>query len=160
VDAQDPLPESNWFYRRVFLFGLTIAAVIGCVWVIWPLRVLAYQGNRDAIMGVIDLPFYLLGVIVINTIFYTVAPSGEQVAKMFNLASLLSRGASWMTTSAAAAPGGGQVTVTTRAVGVPAATDAPGGGIGGISLNDDAPPPVASMAAMIGNLPWNQGNKS
>lgn len=157
VDAQDPLPESNWFWRRTFIFGLTAILIGGCAWVIWPLRVMSYQGNETALKGLIDLPFYMLGLILVNQIFYTIAPSGEQVAKMFNLSSILTRGAGWMSTATASAPGGGQVTTQTKVVGAPpSSVSSPGGGNGGTSLNVGAGPVNADTA----KLPWNKGSPS
>lgn len=155
VDLQDPLPESNWLWRRLFIFALTAIIVVACWWLLVPLRQAALQLNRDAILGAFDTIHYLFGVLVVLIIFYTVAPSGEQVAKMFNLTSILTKGAGWMASAAARAPDGRVATAQTVAgAGVvhPATVSPLEGASDGFGLpeqagayagppDDDAPPP-------------------
>ncbi len=107
IDAQDPLPESNWLWRRV----LTFLAII----VIFALMTgLGYAVHR-IVGGVIDridtmsapavaeITIRALGVIermfgwmywslLVVVTYYMVAPSAEQIAKMISAVSLLKGG--------------------------------------------------------------------
>lgn len=107
VDLQDPLPESNWFWRRVFTFLATASVIV-------MLFFLGYALNRltDGIVNRIDnmtaetvatiaiaslkaitemfrLMFWVLIVVVT---YYMVAPSAEQITKMVKTAALLKGG--------------------------------------------------------------------
>lgn len=107
VDLQDPLPESNWFWRRVFTFLATASVVV-------MLFFLGYALNRltDGVVNRIDnmtadtvakiaieamktiaemfrLMFWALIVVVT---YYMVAPSAEQITKMVKTAALLKGG--------------------------------------------------------------------
>jgi len=106
-DPQDPLPEANWLWRRVFTFValfFAFAILVG----------LGYATNRivgnivgridsmDArnvaqitvvALGVIEKMFRMMfyTVLVIIT-YYMVAPSAEQITKMIQTAGLLKHG--------------------------------------------------------------------
>lgn len=79
-DPQDPLPESNWFWRRLLAFGMVIFFA-------WQLHL---SGNRmaraaDANHAADVLLSYSKWIIVawlVTTMLYMIAPSGEQVVKM------------------------------------------------------------------------------
>lgn len=69
TDAQDPLPESKWTWRRLLVFGVTVACLLliaACVD-----RVLA----KD-LPGVI---YALLGMIGLLATYYLIAPSAEHI---------------------------------------------------------------------------------
>lgn len=80
-DPQDPLPESNWEWRRWFIFstqGLLIGALLYAL----------HQSTEMAAAWVV-------GGIIANSIFYLCAPSAEQVAKMFASVSAMKAGISF-----------------------------------------------------------------
>jgi hypothetical protein len=106
-DPQDPLPEGNWTWRRIFTFvvaGCTFAILVG----------LGYAVNRivsniveridtidavnlakitvvalNVLLAMFKMMFY---VVIVNMILYIVAPSAEQITKMIKTASLLKSG--------------------------------------------------------------------
>jgi hypothetical protein len=86
--------------------------------------------------------------------YYIIAPSGEQVVKMANLASMLKGGVSWATSSTAQAPDGTAATTQTKAQGagpdatIPAAT---GKTVLGIDLD------AVNNSPILKNMPWNRG---
>ena len=106
-DPQDPLPEANWFWRRVFVF-VALAASFGILIGLGLAtnRIVSNIVNRidsmDAVnvaqitvvaLHVIQQMFTLMfyTVIVIVT-YYMVAPSAEQITKMLQTARLLKAG--------------------------------------------------------------------
>ena len=76
MDLQDPLPESNWFWRRLFVFA-TMAVML----ILLALIVLAL-GKALAAPQLADVAFWLICLIAWMVTVYTIAPSGEQVTKM------------------------------------------------------------------------------
>lgn len=76
VDAQDPLPESNWVPRRWFCF----LALVGL------LALLAGALYLDR--GIWAVTFLLASIMVL----YLIAPSAEQATKMLATASMLKQG--------------------------------------------------------------------
>ena len=106
-DPQDPLPEANWFWRRVFVF-VALAAAFGILIGLGMAtnRIVGNIVNRidsmdarnvaqitvvalNVIQRMFTLMFYT--VIVIVT-YYMVAPSAEQITKMLQTARLLKAG--------------------------------------------------------------------
>lgn len=107
ADMQDPLPESNWLWRRVLTFLAIV--VIFCL-----MSGLAYAVHRivGGVIGridnmsaqaVADITIRALGVIeqmfgwmywslLVVVTYYMVAPSAEQIAKMIGAVSLLKGG--------------------------------------------------------------------
>ena len=93
IPSQDPFPESNWGPRRRFTFGSQIAAGL--------LISLAIMQKAPASVS-IALVVYC----VANSIFYLVAPSAEQVAKMFASLGALKSGIGFSSSSAIDVPAG------------------------------------------------------
>lgn len=92
VDLQDPLPESNWFWRRVFVFAAT-AAVMWMVWgAITRLGASAMLRPELGVPALLTLCKWLLGMIALMATYYMVAPSAEQIVKMLKTAALLRSG--------------------------------------------------------------------
>lgn len=107
ADMQDPLPESNWLWRRVLTFLAIV--VIFCL-----MSGLAYAVHRivGGVIGridnmsaqaVADITVRALGVIermfgwmywslLVVVTYYMVAPSAEQIAKMIGAVALLKGG--------------------------------------------------------------------
>lgn len=100
IDNQDPLPESNWLWRRVLVFvgmglvSLAIGVVLLLLWVLSQ-QALVIKSERsllDIIDALVKISFWLLTVLVIDRILYLVAPSAEQATKMIQTASLFKHG--------------------------------------------------------------------
>jgi hypothetical protein len=107
VDMQDPLPESNWLWRRVLTF-------VAIVFIFALMTGLGYAVHRivggviERIDGmsapaVADITIRALGVIermfgwmywslLVVVTYYMVAPSAEQIAKMISAVALLKGG--------------------------------------------------------------------
>jgi len=92
VDLQDPLPESNWFWRRVFTFVSVIVIFGILIYTIIELARIAELDPRVGINALLDLCLRLLWLQFIFVLFYMVAPSAEQVVKMIQTAGLLRSG--------------------------------------------------------------------
>lgn len=107
IDAQDPLPEANWLWRRVFtfiamalifllLFGLATATnrivtnVVGRIDTMSAIAVAEIAKQAlIAILAMFKMMFWSLLVVVT---YYMVAPSAEQITKMMQTAGLLKAG--------------------------------------------------------------------
>lgn len=83
LDPQDPLPESNWLYRRWFNFGTQAVLLL----------ILA----GASVLHEAAIAAWIVVAIICNGIFYTVAPSGEQVAKMLASVSAMKAGVNFAT---------------------------------------------------------------
>lgn len=107
VDVQDPLPESNWMWRRVLTFiamGAIFAILIGLA--IATNRIVGnVVGRIDSMsaVAVADIAKQALVVIMrmftlmfwalmVTITYYMVAPSAEQIIKMLQTAGLLKAG--------------------------------------------------------------------
>lgn len=124
ADPQDPLPESNWFWRRVFV-GVTCTALLALVW--WYADTVgkaALAGSTPAVeglVGILKLSLYLLGLV---TMLYLIAPSAEQAGKWLATISAWKGGVSTTSTAKSTAPDGSKAEATTSAgpaAGAPAA---------------------------------------
>lgn len=115
VDPQDPLPESNWFWRRVFIFALTGVLLFGVYWYVDTLATAALLLNETAIQGLISLLKIVLFLVAGNQALYLVAPSAEQAGKWLATLSAWKSGVSTSSTSTATAPDGSRATATTSA---------------------------------------------
>lgn len=88
-DLQDPLPESNWTYRRWFSIGLVVVAMALVGLIVWEMTdalLVIVNGDADAtatVNALASIAFYLVGLVLAVTVIYQIAPSGEQVVKMF-----------------------------------------------------------------------------
>lgn len=92
VDLQDPLPESNWFWRRVFVFVVTTAVL----WMVWGaidrLGTVAALRPEIGVKALLSLCKWLLAMVALMATYYMIAPSAEQVVKMMKTATLLRSG--------------------------------------------------------------------
>lgn len=106
-DPQDPLPEANWLWRRVFTFAvlaLAFGILIGLGWATNRIvgNIVGRIDNMDArnvaqitvvalnvILQMFKMMFYVVG---FNMLLYIVAPSAEQITKMIQTARLLRGG--------------------------------------------------------------------
>lgn len=127
VDPQDPLPESNWLYRRLlqatgvflfFLFMLMTLIMIGR---------LGINAQQPAIKGLVALGIALIVWRAIGDMLYLIAPSAEQITKWFATVSAWKGGVSFFSRSTAAAPDGSTAT-TTSSTSSPPSPPVPGDG--------------------------------
>lgn len=107
VDAQDPLPESNWLWRRVLTFtaiiivflimvglGYAVHRIVGAV--IEKIDTISPEAVREITVRALDVIEKMFGdmfwsLLVVVT-YYMVAPSAEQIVKMISAVSLLKGG--------------------------------------------------------------------
>lgn len=137
ADPQDPLPESAWFWRRVFVFvfgGIAVAGVGVILWMIFgigteTLRLVAKLGAlRDVrslddalkvVGGSIDalasLGFWLIILVLADRILYLIAPSAEQAAKMMATVSAWKSGVSTSSSAQSTAPDGSSASASQQA---------------------------------------------
>lgn len=89
---QDPLPESNWLWRRIFSFAVTVC----CLLMLWRglerMAAVAVLDPERGIPALSDFSFWLLCVLSLVVTYYMVAPSAEQITKMAKTATLLRSG--------------------------------------------------------------------
>ena len=77
VDAQDPLPESNFFYRRWFSYLLAIVNVAAMGYIVYKMQ------QPDSL----QVAFYCVAALHWFTItYYMIAPSAEQLARIIEAA--------------------------------------------------------------------------
>lgn len=91
-DPQDPLPESNWLWRRVFIFGISMVLVYllyGTVDRLGKIAVVQPEVGIPAFVAVVKLLILTLNAVIL---YYMVAPSAEQITKLVKTASLLKSG--------------------------------------------------------------------
>jgi hypothetical protein len=154
VDLQDPLPESNWLWRRVFVFAVT-ACVLWMVWgAITRLGASAMLRPELGIPALLSLCQWLIAMVGVMVTYYMIAPSAEQMVKMLKTAALLRSGVQVSGTQVVRTPDGS--TETAKTVGLPPAPPAPAlGAETGPSLAvdsgdaGDGPP----WAGQRGNIP-------
>lgn len=128
--GQDPLPESNWLWRRLFVFVLS-TAILALVWFkVDAVADAARAGNPAAVKGLLSILRICLGLVFTLILFYLLAPSAEQTVKMIQTAKLVRSGVTMRTTTTATSPDGSSATAVKEAG--PALADAP-----------EAPAPVA-----------------
>lgn len=91
-DPQDPLPEANWFWRRVFVFACATAIlflVYGAVDRLGAVAVVKPEVGIPAFVSIVKLLIFTVNALIL---FYMIAPSAEQITKMLKTASLLKAG--------------------------------------------------------------------
>lgn len=113
ADPQDPLPESNWLWRRVLAFA--IVGVIGWQQVMAGNRIARWGDGgspKEAIDALLNMTHWHMGVLGGVLLLYMVAPSAEQVAKILATLSAWKSGISTLTTSRVSTPAGTAETKT------------------------------------------------
>jgi len=139
VDVQDPLPETNWFWRRVYTFALSLISV-AFIW--FGLEALNSMREPDLVYRVTR---YMIGVHVLLITFYMLAPSAEQIVKLIQAAKLLHAGVPMTRSAVIETPQGGRTEVTTTA-----------GQVDTIATPNRAPePPAGGLDALPEEAPWN-----
>lgn len=92
VDPQDPLPESNFLYRRLTTWFI-VMALLALVWH----NVEALHG-LGAVDGLVEITKWLIALTGIVSTYYLIAPSAEQVVRIIQTARVLRQGIGAATT--------------------------------------------------------------
>lgn len=105
VDVQDPLPESNFFWRRVFAYvgSAALLALLGYV---------IFKMEEPESLRLAAL--YLAVLLWFSITYYMIAPSAEQIVRIIQAAKVLKAGVP-ISRSARAETDQGSVEVTTQA---------------------------------------------
>lgn len=106
ADVQDPLPESTWFWRRVFVFVVTAFACWQTHRAIDRLADIAVVNPAIGVPAFVDLLHWLLFLVILMVTYYLVAPSAEQITRMIQTARALREGVVFSSAAKVAAPGG------------------------------------------------------
>lgn len=122
-NPQDPLPEANWLWRRVFIFAVTSATLFFVYGSVDRLGAVAVVKPEIGIPAFVSIVKLLVVTINIMALFYMVAPSAEQITKMIKTASLLKSGV--QIASRARLDTAERSEETTATVGVPPAPPVP-----------------------------------
>jgi hypothetical protein len=108
VETHDPIPESNWLWRRVFVFALCTVICIG-IWVMVITMVNLAGGNPSLIVGAfVKIIGWLLLLVWFAMTYYIVGTSGEQVVKIVQTAGLFKSGITQAVTQTATSADGSQ----------------------------------------------------
>ena len=109
VDVQDPLPESDWFWRRSYTFLMSLILLAATAYVLFGLREV---GDADGLLRMgLRILWVLSGVIT----FYLIAPSAEQLARIIQSAGIIKAGGTISRSAEVTTPGGTTATVATSA---------------------------------------------
>lgn len=107
LDIQDPLPEANWLWRRVFTFlavlvifalliGLAVATnrivsnVVGRIDTMSAVAVAEIA--KQALVVIMRMFTLMFWALMVTVTYYMVAPSAEQITKLLQTAGLLKAG--------------------------------------------------------------------
>jgi hypothetical protein len=94
-DPQDPLPESNWLYRRLFIFGFSIVAMV----FMWRrgeyVQSLGTANPVIVIQAQYDMFQWMMYYSILLIIFYMVAPSAEELIRIIQTARSIRTGVSF-----------------------------------------------------------------
>lgn len=120
VEAQEPIPEANWMWRRIFVFALCSVVCIG-IWVMVITMVNLASGQPALIVGAfVKIIGWLLLLVWFAMTYYIVGTSGEQVVKIVQTAGLFKQGVVSTVTQVATGADGSKATATTTTGQVPA----------------------------------------
>lgn len=157
VEVQDPLPESTWLWRRVYVFVLT---TVCCVGVGLFAGAIADSNTENQTRAFLSLARWTLLMLWFVMTYYLIAPSAEHVTRMWQTASVLKSGVGLSSFKQAVAPDGSTATAQNDAgigVGSQAAStvadgpDIPIGSPGGAEAY--AGPPVEDLPTPDASTP-------
>lgn len=138
VDMQDPLPESNWLWRRVLTFLAIVVIFSLMAWLSYAtdkivggvvqridgMSAEAVAAITVRALGVIEKMFgWMYWALLVVVTYYMVAPSAEQIAKMIGAVSLLKGGVGTATRTVVDQPRG--ITEVASTTGIPPTPIAP-----------------------------------
>lgn len=104
VDPQDPLPESNWVFRRWFVFGGEIVRLAMLAWILTIVGQVALSDGGAAVDKLYRLAKWLILLSLVDRVLYLIAPSAEQATKMFATVAAWRSGISTSTRSEVSTP--------------------------------------------------------
>jgi hypothetical protein len=138
VETHDPIPEANWFWRRLFTF-IFVTIMIAGLWAIgWQMHELAAANAQTVVDKLYGMFRYLVLLTFVSVTYYMVAPSAEQVTRMWQTAGLFKQGLTQTVTQVATAADGSKASATTT---TGPATDTPLPPPGAVPPPPPAPPP-------------------
>ena len=142
IEVQDPLPEQNWFWRRIFVFAICTAVFVGA-WIEIQTMVNLAGDNPDLIVGafiqIIKWEFIMAWCAMT---YYLIAPSAEQLGKWLATVSAWKAGIATSTQQTATGPDGSVAQSRTVAGPAPVVADAAG---------------APTAAPSVSGLPANSG---
>jgi hypothetical protein len=143
VDSQDPLPEAQWFWRRCFIFVTTAVIIVGIWLMVQSIRDVTGDEPQLAVGAFVKIIGWMLLFQWFTSTYYLIAPSAEQVTRMWQTANLLKSGLGFSSEKTATGPDGSTASTQTKV------------GTGG-----NTPPAVAPAepAFMASGLPGIAGN--
>lgn len=170
LDQQDPLPESNWTWRRGFTYVSSIVEAAACGVLLWMLYHIAGMlhdmRSLDGLLRIAGylarIAFYLILLIATDKILYMIAPSAEQATKMIQTASMFKHGVEFRakqsaTSSADGSTGASTTEITSARSGPSGGTDTASTGIAQPSADAAASPaPAPASAPSLPDLPPSQ----
>lgn len=121
ADPQDPLPESSWKWRRIFVFLSTATTSVGILIIMLMLYQIAkvdlsgrqgVQTTLATIESLYNLAFWLIILTLVDRVLYLIAPSAEQATKMLATVSALKSGVAFTSTSRATSSEGEAVSTS------------------------------------------------
>lgn len=119
LDPQDPLPETDWRWRRSFVYALTL---ILCAFISYAITSLHYQQDAEAVYQIAVRLIYLVAMLAT---YYMVAPSAEQIVHLVQAARTLRAGVPFATRSKVENKETGHVVTTEVAAGSDAVAPPP-----------------------------------
>lgn len=129
VDVQDPLPETSWLWRRIYVFTFSMISV---AFILYGLESL--HGLRDA-EAVYRITRYMIAIHAMLILFYMVAPSAEQIVKLIQAARIIRSGVPVSRSAVVETPEEGRTEVSSTT------------GISGHPRDRDEPPAPSPAAA-------------
>lgn len=117
VDVQDPLPETSWLWRRIYVFTFSMISV---AFIMYALQSLYQMNQAEAVYRIAR---YMIGVHAMLILFYMVAPSAEQIVKLIQASRIIMSGVPTMRSAVSESAEGGRTAVTTTS-GVPVPPEA------------------------------------
>lgn len=84
-DPQDPLPEGQFLYRRIFSYVMAVVLLGLLAWIVYRI---------DQSKDLADTAFWLIVLLWWVVTFYMIAPSAEQITKIIQAARIVRSGAS------------------------------------------------------------------
>lgn len=142
LDAQDPLPESSWGWRRGLVFwghAMQCVAIGYILFLMW--KIANIMEGTDSVGGLIQvigaltkIAFWVVCIMALDRTLYLIAPSAEQATKMIQTVSAWKAGVPTKTHQ--------QVTATTQGVVATATSEA------GYVTNTDPAPTTGTSASI------------
>lgn len=92
VDIQDPLPENNWLWRRLFAWLFCIGSLALIFFIVDSLKIAALMQPLAAVQVYGTMFKWAIGMHALGMTLYMVAPSAEHIVRVFQSASIWKKG--------------------------------------------------------------------